>query len=215
MRTLASISAAAACLWILPAFAQEAAKPVATAASPTATASPVSPPAPVKFGHEMGGHFFLPSHIIEDPFSETTFGMSFGLGSGNALGPELQLQPPEILEGSKWYGYTGIGVGLAMNVRFLEYLSARAVVATTAYLGTGSGAVLTVGSSARVTGDVGVKGSLPVESTSASPPRSTSATARSTASSSPRGSWTPSTHAGPTRPPARSTSARSSSSRTR
>ena len=49
-----------------------------------------------------------------------------------------------------------------MNVKILEYLSARALLNTTAYLGTGSGAALTVGTSARITGDIGVKGSLPV-----------------------------------------------------
>ena len=113
-------------------------------------------------GREMNGHFFMPSHLIEDPFSYTAFAMFFGIGSGNALGPEIQLRPPEILPGSKWYGYTGLGLGMLMNVKILEYLSARALLNTTAYLGTGSGAALTVGTSARITGDIGVKGSLPV-----------------------------------------------------
>ena len=164
MRMLASISATAALLWSLPVLAQEAAKPAAPAASPAATATAAPAPSPVKernLGREMNGHSFLPSHLIDDPFSYTAFGMTFGLGSGNALAPDLQLVPPEIL-GTKWVGYTGLGVGFLMNVRFLEYLSARAAISTTAYLGTGNGAVLTVGSSARVTGDVGVKGSLPV-----------------------------------------------------
>jgi hypothetical protein len=112
----------------------------------------------------MNGHSFLPSHLIDDPFSYTAFGMTFGLGSGSALGPELRLSPPppEVISSNKWYGYTGLGVGFILNVRFLEYLSARALVSTTAYLGSGSGAVIAVGSSARVTGDLGVKGSLPV-----------------------------------------------------
>ncbi len=112
-------------------------------------------------GRELNGHLFMPSHIIEDPFSYTAFAMFFGLGSGNALGPEVQLVPPAII-GEKWYGYTGLGLGMLMNVRILEYLSARALLNTTAYLGTGSGAALTIGTSARITGSVGVKGSLPV-----------------------------------------------------
>jgi hypothetical protein len=122
------------------------------------------PAPPEKMGHEMNGHFFLPSHLIEDPFSNTYFWMTFGLGAGNALGPTVQLSPPPpvVLSDSKLYGYTGIGVGVAMNVRILEYLSARALINTVAYLGTGNGAVIAVGSSARITGDVGVKGSLPV-----------------------------------------------------
>jgi hypothetical protein len=114
-----------------------------------------------KMGREMGGHSFLPSHLIEDPFSYTAFGTFFGLGAGNALGPAFANDPPRI-DGEKWYGYTGLGLGMLLNVRILEYLSARALLNTTAYLGTGSGAALTVGTSARITGDIGVKGSLPV-----------------------------------------------------
>jgi len=122
------------------------------------------PPPVEKWNQEMNGHFFLPSHLIDDPFSYTAFSLFFGLGSGNALGPSVQLTPPPpvVLESSKLYGFTGIGVGLAMNVRILEYLSAHALLNTIAYLGTGSGAVIAVGSTARITGQVGVKGSLPV-----------------------------------------------------
>jgi hypothetical protein len=136
-----------------PALAQEA--------SVTAATPPAAPVQAEKFGRELGGHLFMPSHVIDDPFSYTAFGMYFGLGSGNALGPELQLSPPAIV-GEKWYGYTGLGLGMILNVRILEYLSVRAVLNTSAYLGTGSGAALTVGTSAGVTGSVGVKGSLPV-----------------------------------------------------
>ena len=152
-RTLGSMAAVLALLWNFSAFAQEAvAKPAAPAAAPSQE---------VKLGREMNGHFFMPSHLVEDPFSYTAFAMFFGMGSGNALGPELQLDPPAVL-GDKWYGYTGLGLGMSMNVRILEYLSARAVIKTNAYLGTGSGAALTIGTSARITGDIGVKGSLPV-----------------------------------------------------
>jgi hypothetical protein len=173
MRTLASLFAIAALSWSAPASAQEAAASTsATAATPQAAspAAPAStlvvPPAPVleqKWGRELNGHFFLPSHLIEDPFSYTAFGMFFGLGSGNALGPVLQREPPFISpDQEKWYGFTGLGIGMLLNVRILEYLSVRAGLITTAYLGTGSGAAFTIGTSARITGDIGVKGSLPV-----------------------------------------------------
>jgi hypothetical protein len=139
-----------------------AAEPAVQAPAATAATTPAAPAE--KMGREMNGHLFLPSHLIEDPFSYTAFGLAFGLGGGNALGPTVQLSPPPpvVLQDSKSYGYTGIGVGMIMNVRILEYLSARALINTTAYLGTGNGAVIAVGSSARITGDVGVKGSLPV-----------------------------------------------------
>ncbi len=138
----------------------QAQETVPTRAAPSATTATAPAPAE-KLGRELNGHLFMPSHIIEDPFSYTAFAMFFGLGSGNALGPEVQLLPPAII-GEKWYGYTGLGLGMLMNVRILEYLSARALLNTTAYLGTGSGAALTIGTSARITGAVGVKGSLPV-----------------------------------------------------
>jgi hypothetical protein len=172
MRTFASLVAIAALSWSSPVSAQEAKPPPAAAPASTVVVSEKTAGDTTivlveqtlkepKFGREMNGHYFLPSHLIEDPFSYTAFGMTFGLGSGNALAPDLQLVPPEII-GTKWVGYTGIGVGFIQNIRFLEYLSARIAVATNAYLGTGNGAILTVGTSARVTGDVGVKGSLPV-----------------------------------------------------
>jgi hypothetical protein len=149
MRSLASLVLTATLLWSLPAGAQEV------------TAMPAAPAPVEKMGRELNGHYFMPSHLIDDPFSYTAFAMYFGMGSGNALGPQFQLNPPAIV-GEKWYGYTGLGLGMLMNVRILEYLSARALLNTSAYLGTGRGAALTVGTSARITGDVGVKGSLPV-----------------------------------------------------
>jgi len=154
MTSLRSLAAAAALVAAAPALAQQATPPPAET---TATA-----PKEEKWGRELNGHFFMPSHIIEDPFSYTAFAMYFGLGSGNALGPDFQNEPPFILPGERWYGYTGLGLGMLMNVKILEYLSARAMLNTSAYLGTGRGAALTVGTSARITGDVGVKGSLPV-----------------------------------------------------
>ncbi|HQR29484.1 MAG TPA: hypothetical protein PLL32_03675 [Anaeromyxobacteraceae bacterium] len=166
------VVALAAVFSCFPAWAQTptaatpepAAKPAATAtATPAATAEA---PVPVKerpMGRELNGHLFLPSHILEDPFSYTAFGTFFGLGAGNALGPAVNPDtPPPYFSGEKWYGYTGLGLGMLLNVRILEYLSVRAGLSATAYLGTGSGAAFTIGTSARITGDVGVKGSLPV-----------------------------------------------------
>ncbi|HET8723004.1 MAG TPA: hypothetical protein VFM53_02290, partial [Anaeromyxobacteraceae bacterium] len=147
-----------------PAWAQSPAATPAPepAATPPATATAAAAPsAPVeRMGRELNGHLFLPSHIVEDPFSYTAFGTFFGLGAGNALGPEINRDPPPFVLGDKWYGFTGLGLGMLLNVRILEYLSVRAGVITTAYLGTGNGAALTIGTSARLTGEVGVKGSI-------------------------------------------------------
>lgn len=123
---------------------------------------PADPPPPAKMGHEMNGFAFMPTHLMEDPFIYTAFGITLGLGAGEALGPKIQLNPPAILTDTKWYGYTGLGLGVIINVKILDWLAARADLSTDAYLGTGSGAVLTVGTSARIAGAVGVKASLPV-----------------------------------------------------
>jgi hypothetical protein len=142
--------------------------PDATGATTTVVlvASTPKPAPPEKMGREMNGHLFLPSHLIDDPFSYTAFGVALGMGSGTAVGDTLSttrpLTPPIFGPPKRDYDYTGLGIGVAMNVRILEYLSARAVLGTTAYLGTGDGAAFVVGTSARITGDLGVKGSLPV-----------------------------------------------------
>lgn len=168
MKTLAAVAALAVLLPVGPSLAQSAPPPAATAtAGPPASTAPaptVAMPQPEpRMGRELNGHLFMPSHIIEDPFSYTAFGMFFGLGAGNALGPTLQLQQPIFdYNNPKWYGYTGLGLGMLLNVRILEYLAVRAGLLTTAYLGTGNGAIFTIGTSAQITGSLGVKGSLPV-----------------------------------------------------
>ena len=160
-RCLVAAALALSSLSVAAQDATEKTSATSPAAATTAAAPAPAPKSEEKMGRELGGHYFLPSHVTDDPFSYTAFGTVFGLGSGNALAPELQLIPPAII-GEKWYGYTGLGLGMTLNVRILEYLSARASLLTTAYLGTGSGAALTVGTSARITGDIGVKGSLPL-----------------------------------------------------
>ena len=130
------------------------------------------------------------------PTSSTT-SRSPTSASPSDWGPEMPWAPssrgipPAILPASKWYGYTALGLGIEGNLRILEYLSARAAIFTSAYLGSGRDSVLVVGSNARINGGVGVKGSLPVGTTSGSRRPSTSATARSTRSSSRRHWSTP------------------------
>ncbi len=141
----------------------EAAPAVAAKQAPAVTAEPC-PPEVERSHRELAGHVFMPSHLIQDPFSYTAFGSNFAVGTGQALGPVLDLNtsPPTILADSKWYGYTGLGQGFDLNVRFLEYLSARASLTASAYLGSGRGSILVVGTGVRITGDVGLKGSLPL-----------------------------------------------------
>ena len=136
-----------------------------TVAARDETGQLTATPAEQKLTRELGGHTFLPSHIIDNPFSETFVWLSLGLGAGEALAGSLQLNPPAITPENRWYGFTGFGLLASGGVRLLEYLSLRAAVGTEAYIGNGTDAALAVGSSARVTAGLGAKGSLPVGET--------------------------------------------------
>lgn len=153
-----SVPAAEASQAVTPAPESTAATP----ASPSAETAAPCPPVP-KSHRELGGHLFLPSHILTDPFSITSFGSYFGVGSGQALAPTINLgPPPSISSTQKWYEYTGIAQQFDLNVRILEFLSARLLGTALAYQGTGNGSALTVGTNAKLTADISVKGSLPL-----------------------------------------------------
>ena len=140
-----------------------AAVPATTTSTETATTTVVTP-AEERSHRELAGHLFLPSHLIQDPFSVTSFGSYFGVGVGEARGPELvDLGPPPVFApDSKWYGYTGLAQQFSLDVRIIEYLSARLMLLAGAFQGTGSGSALVVGTNVRMVGDIELKGSLPL-----------------------------------------------------
>jgi hypothetical protein len=119
--------------------------------------------APPTSHRELAGHTFLPSHLIRDPFSITAFGSYFGVGSGKALGPIIDRSqfPPVILQGQKWYSYSGFAEQVDMDVRLLENLSARLSLGGGTYTGAlaGEGSALVVGTNVQGSGDLVVKGS--------------------------------------------------------
>ena len=128
------------------------------AADPLGRNAPIDEPS----YRELAGHLFLPSHLIDDPFSCTSLGVSLGYGNGQAFGPTLVLNPPSIQAEGRLYGYTGLGMGVEMQVRFLDWLSARGSLGAGAYLGNSKDSALIVGTDARLNWDLGMKGSLPV-----------------------------------------------------
>jgi len=129
------------------------------AASLPAAASSEEQPAPER--RELGGHRFMVSHIIEDPFSVTSFGANFAFGMGQALGPRLDLStdPPTVQQESKWYAYSTIAQQLDFTVRIMENLSLHAGALTGVRQGASEGSALVVGSSLAISGLLGVKGS--------------------------------------------------------
>ena len=110
----------------------------------------------------LAGHLFVPSHLVQDPFSYTGVGVFWGVGGGSATGPTLDLGPPPRIDfvNTRNHGFNGLGLGMALDVRILEWISVRASADTQAYLGTGDRALLVLGTSAQITGLVGLKGSL-------------------------------------------------------
>ena len=111
---------------------------------------------------ELAGHLFMPSHLVQDPFSYTGVGLFWGVGGGHATGPTLDLGPPPRIDfqNTRLYGLNGLGLGLALEVRILEWISIHGSADATAYLGTGNRSLLVLGTSAQLTGLVGLKGSL-------------------------------------------------------
>ena len=58
------------------------------------------------------------------------------------------------------YGFNGLGLGMNLDARILEWISVHASADAQAYLGTGNRSLLVLGTSAQITGLVGLKGSL-------------------------------------------------------
>jgi hypothetical protein len=119
-----------------------------------------------KSHRELAGHVFIPSSVIVDPFSQTAFGLRFGLGGGSATGPSVvwtgDPSNPFVPGPDKDYPYYGLGFGLDASVRFLEWLSARLAIGGDAYLGSGRDSILVVGTQVKVLADLGLKGSFNV-----------------------------------------------------
>lgn len=125
-----------------------------------ATASSEEQPAAGR--RELGGHQFLVSHLVEDPFSVTSFGVNLAIGVGQALGPSLDLTtfPPTILQESRWYDYATLTNQFDYTLRVIENLSLRAGIVTGLRQGGSEGSALVVGSNLGVSGLLGVKGSV-------------------------------------------------------
>ena len=140
---------------------------VAAPAPVFAQGEPVAAPAPETAGgpvshRALAGHLFVPSHLVQDPFSYTSAGLFWGVGGGDAIGPTLDLGPPPRIDfvNSRSYGFNGLGLGMILDARILEWISIHGSAEATAYLGTGNRSLLVLGTNAQITGSVGLKGSL-------------------------------------------------------
>lgn len=133
---------------------------VLTAVPLPAAASVEEPPTSDR--RVLGGHQFLVSHLVENPFSVTSFGANIAFGMGEALGPRLDLTtlPPTLLQESKWYGYSTLTQQFDFTARIIENLSLRAGIVAGLRQGGSEGSALVVGSNLGISGLLGVKGSV-------------------------------------------------------
>lgn len=165
----AALLPAAVAAQTAPAAATDAAAGPAQPPPVTTTLAPVQEP-PASERRVLGGHQFLVSHLTEDPFSVTSFASNFVAGTGEALGPRIDLSqtppnPPTLLADSKWYGYTELAEQIDFTARIVEYVSVHAGLTAGVRQGAGEGSALVVGTTVQVNGVLGVKGSLPVGDT--------------------------------------------------
>jgi hypothetical protein len=164
MRLELAATTIAVLLAAAPVLGQEMPAELATPSEQPAKPDPLASPSTSR--RELGGHQFLVSHLIENPFSVTSFAQNLGVGAGEALGPAIDLStnPPTMTANSRWYAYYGLIEQLDLTVRLTEYLSLRAGFAAGVRQGAGNGSALVVGTSATGSGLLGVKGSLPLGS---------------------------------------------------
>jgi hypothetical protein len=117
-----------------------------------------------KSHRELAGHVFIPSSLIRYPFSQTSFGLKFGMGSGTATGPSLvwtgNPSDPLAFGPNKDYPFNGLGFGVDGSARILEWLSARLSIFGDAYLGSSRESILVVGTQVKASADLGVQGSF-------------------------------------------------------
>ena len=165
-----------------PAASAPGSAPAAAAAlDPGTAAKPAGPVAPAgvvdprtwgtretewKSHRELAGHVFIPSFIIQEPFSQTSFGLKFGFGSGSATGPSLvwtgNPSDPLAPGPDKDYPFNALGFGVNVTARILEWLSARLLIGGDAYLGSGRDSILVIGTQVKAAADLGVMASFPV-----------------------------------------------------
>jgi hypothetical protein len=137
--------------------------PVLAQAVPGPTAPAEAAGGPVS-RRELAGHYFVPSHLVQDPFSVTSVGLFWGVSGGDATGPTLDVGPPPSVDfqNTRSYGFNGLGLGMLLEARILEWFSIHGQADASAYLGTGNRSILILGTSAQLTGMLGVKGSVRV-----------------------------------------------------
>jgi hypothetical protein len=108
----------------------------------------------------------MPVLGMASPFTTTSFGTFMLVGYGSTTGSlTLQLPgnpPPAPQTFTGTVSYVAIGSVLSFEAAFLRYFSARIGLSETLYSGVSGAAVAAVGSNARLGGNFGFTGSLPI-----------------------------------------------------
>jgi hypothetical protein len=103
---------------------------------------------------ELGGHIFVPSRLVQSPFSVTSFGTTTILGKGTTTGTRLDLEGNAI--GTREFDLVGFGQGFDFTGRINPSLAARIDVLANVYSGIDGPSLIVAGSTAVISGGAGL-----------------------------------------------------------
>jgi hypothetical protein len=134
------------------------AAPRARAEESVSQAPPAEPAANPGAGRILGGHRYMPTNAVAQPFLTTSFSSVLVAGLGKTSGT-LQVGD-RVFSGS--YDYAGIGATLAYEYAFLDYFSARVSLSEIIFSGINGSSALVVGTQAQLAGGIGGTLSYPL-----------------------------------------------------
>jgi hypothetical protein len=107
---------------------------------------PASPASPAGRSRSLGGHVFIPSRLVQGPFTATSFGMSTIVGGASATAPRYDLDGNVV--GTRDLTLAAVGIGLDLDVAVVRDLSLRLRLNGVAYTGTSGDSLLSGGATA-------------------------------------------------------------------
>jgi len=136
-----------------------AAASLALTASAEAIEEPPGTVGPDPSHRSLNGHVFMPSEVIDNPFTATSVGMSLVFGVGSAVGPKYGIvwSPPSLeVVGTQDYSFAGVGGYFRYDQRLWDWISVRAKLGWALFSGIDGPSAIAVGANVRPAGSIGV-----------------------------------------------------------